>query len=57
MLDAWDKEAALSRARLAQQFAAILGGSSPFRETWPPVTGGMSRATLDVERPSAKGFP
>lgn len=53
----WDKEAALSRARLDHQIAQILGLPTRSVGTEAPVTTPVSRATLSAKMPSAQGVP
>jgi AraC-like DNA-binding protein len=52
ILEVWDEEAALSRARLQRRFARILGQSEADSGTEPPV----SRARLGAQTPSPQGF-
>ncbi len=53
LLQIWDEEATLSRARLERRFARILAGSAPPVGAEAPV----SRATLGAQTPSVEGFP
>jgi hypothetical protein len=53
ILEIWDEEATLSRARLQRRFARILGQTAPDSGTEPPV----SRARLGAQTPSLEGFP
>ena len=57
ILDLWDREAALSRARLDHQITAFLALATRSVGTEPPVTPPKSRGSLGAEMPSAQGFP
>lgn len=52
ILEIWDEEAVLSRARLRRRFARILGQNEPDSGIEPPV----SRAMLGAQMPSRQGF-
>jgi hypothetical protein len=51
ILEIWDDEAALSRARLLRRFARILGQSAPDSGTGPP----MSQTRLGAQTPAPQG--
>lgn len=51
ILEIWDEEATLSRARLQRRFARILAQTEPDAGTEPPV----SRARLGAQAPSLEG--
>ena len=57
ILAVWDKEAALSRARLDHQITEFFALATRSAGTETPVTPPMSRASLGAEVPSAQGFP
>ncbi len=57
ILDLWDREAALSRARLDHQITEFFALATRSAGTEAPVTPPMSRASLGAEVPSAQGFP
>lgn len=50
ILEVWDRESALSRARLEQRLADILAGSAPPRGRSGTADPPVSRATLDAQR-------
>ena len=52
VLDAWDKQTAVSRATLARILAAITGGSGASDGTRHSAVRALSRATLAIEAPA-----